>query len=92
MLLLDYIQKAFLKIAIEESRKNSENINDSEETKTLRFERAMIQLTCSLFLLNASIKAHIYINDETLTFLSQFLRDLYDDDTVTSFEEFSIAT
>ena len=42
MLLLDYIQKAFFQISIEESRKNSENINDSEETKTLRFERAMI--------------------------------------------------
>ena len=50
-------------------------------------------LTCSPFLLDATIRTHVekYINKETLALLTKFLRDLYVDDTATSFDEFCVA-
>ena len=47
----------------------------------------MFGLTCSPFLLNATIRAHVekHLGENTEKLLLQFLRDLYVDDTATSF-------
>ena len=64
-----------------------EDINNSDVIKTLRFARVMFGLTCSPFLLNATIRAHVekHLGENTKKLLLQFLRDLYVDDTATSF-------
>ena len=55
------IQQAFLQISIAETHRNLlrflwfEDINNSDVVKTLRFDRVMFGLTCSPFLLNATI-------------------------------------
>ena len=56
-----------------------------------RFTRLGFWLTCSPFILNATVKVHVqnYINDETIRILTQFLRDLHVDDAATSFNSSS---
>ena len=56
-----------------------------------RFTRLGFWLTCSPFLLNATVKVHVqnYINDEIIRILTQFLRDLHVDDAATSFNSSS---
>ena len=51
------------------------------------FTRLAFGLTCSPFILNATVKPHVpnYINDETTRILTQFLHDLYVDNTATPF-------
>ena len=94
------IQQAFLQISIGEPRRNLlrflwfEGINKSDVIKTLRFARVMFGLTCSPFLLNATIRAHVekHLGKNTEKLLLQFLRDLYVDDTATSFNDLMKAT
>ena len=54
----------------------------------------MFDLTCSPFLLNATIRAHVekHLVENTEKLLLQFLRDLYVDDTATSFNDLKKAT
>ena len=58
-----------------------------------RFTRLVFGLTCSPLILSATVKAHVQnsINDETIQILTQFLRDLYVDDTAMSFNSSSEA-
>ena len=71
-----------------------EDINNSDVIKTLRFARVMFGLTCSPFLLNATIRAHVekHLGKNTEKLLLQFLRDLYVDNTATSFNDLTKAT
>ena len=93
------IQQAFLQISIDMVHRNFlrflwfEDIFSSDLIKTFRFARVMFGLTCSPFLLNATIKSHVekYIDKETEMLLLQFLHDLYVDDTATSFDELTEA-
>ena len=54
----------------------------------------MFDLTCSPFLLNATIREHVekHLVENTEKLLLQFLRDLYVDDTATSFNDLKKAT
>ena len=87
------IQQAFLQICIAEIHRNLvrflwfEDINNSDVVKTLRLARVMFGLTCSPFLLNATITAHVkkHLVENTEKLLLQFLRDLYVDTTATSY-------
>ena len=60
----------------------------------MRFARVMFDWTCSLFLLNATIRAHVekHLGENTEKLLLQFLRYLYVDDTATSFNDLTKAT
>ena len=51
-------------------------------------------LTCSLFSLNGTVKVHVekHVNHETRAVLEKFLRDLYVDDTATSFNSIAGAS
>ena len=71
-----------------------EDINNSDVVKTLRFARVMFGLTCSPFLSNDTIRAHVekHLVENTEKFLLPFLRDLYVDDTATSFNDLTKAT
>ena len=94
------VQQAFLQISIAEPHRNLlrflwfEDINNSDVIKTLLFARVMFGLTCSPFLLNATIRAHVekHLGENTKKLLLQFLRDLYVDDTATSFNDLMKAT
>ena len=70
-----------------------ENMENLNLINIYRFTRLIFGLTCSPFILSATVKAHVqnYINDETIQILTQFLRDLYVDDTATSFSSSSEA-
>ena len=54
----------------------------------------MFGLTCSPFLLNATIRGHVekHLVEKTEKLLLQLLRDLYVDDTATSFNNLTKAT
>ena len=54
----------------------------------------MFGLTCSLFLLNATIRSQVEkdLGENTEKLLLQFLRDLFADDTATSFNDLTKAT
>ena len=54
----------------------------------------MLGLSCSLFLLNATIRSQVekHLGENTEKLLLQFLRDLYADDTATSFNDLTKAT
>ena len=94
------IQQAFLQISIAEPHRNLprflwlEDINNSDVIKTFRFARVMFGLTCSHFLLYATITAHVekHLGENTEKLLLQFLRYLYVDDTATSFNDLTKAT
>ena len=94
------MQQEFLQISIAEPHRNLlrflwfEDINNSDVIKTLLFARVMFGLTCSPFLLNATIRAHVekHLGENTEKLLLQFLRDLYVDDTATSFNDLTKAT
>ena len=62
--------------------------------KTLRFARVMFGLTCHSYLLNAKTRAHVekHLGENTEKLLLQFVRDLYVDDTATSFNDLTKAT
>ena len=64
-----------------------ENMENPYLINVYRFTRLAFELTCSPFILNASVKAHVKnsINDETIRILTEFLRDLHVDDTATFF-------
>ena len=54
----------------------------------------MFGLTCSPFLLNATMRAYVekHLVENTEKLLLQFLRDLYVEDTATSFNDLTKAT
>ena len=89
-----------MQISIVETHRNLlrflwfENINNSDVVKTLRFARVIFGLTCSPFLLNATIRAHVekHLVENTEKLLLHFLRDLYVDDSATSFNDLTKAT
>ena len=61
---------------------------------TLRFSRVVFDLTCSSFLLNRTISAHLeqlnsYLNLKE--FICQFIRDLYVDQSSRSFDDIEYA-
>ena len=68
-----------------------ENIDNHNLINIYRFAQLVFGLTCSLFILNAAVKVYVqnYMNSETIRIFTQFLRDLYVDDTATSFNSFS---
>ena len=70
-----------------------ENMQTPNLINIYRFTRLVFGLTCSPLILNATVKAHVQnsINDETIQILTQFLRDLYVDNTATSFNSSSEA-
>ena len=67
-------------------------LNNSNVVKTLRIACVMFGLTCSPFLLNTTIRAHaekFFFWKIQKNYL--FLRDLYVDDTATSFNDLTKA-
>ena len=94
------IQQAFLQISVNECRRNYlrfllyNNIFDENSLKVYRFGRVLFGLTCSSFLLNGTVKAHVekHVNHETRAVLEKFLRDLYVDDTATAFSSIADAS
>ena len=93
------IQQGFLQISIAETHRNLrflwfEDINNSDVIKTLRFAGVMFGLACSPFLLNATIRSQVekHLGKNTEKLLLQFLRDLYVDNTATSFNDLTKAT
>ena len=63
------------------------NIFDENILKVYRFGQVLLGLTCNPFLLNGTVKVHVekHVNQETQVVLEKFLRDLYLNDTATSF-------
>ena len=63
------------------------NIFDENILKVYRFGRVLFGFTCGPFLLNGTVKVHIekHVSQETRAVLEEFLRDLYVNDTETSF-------
>ena len=86
-------QQAFLQVSVNECHRNYlrflwyNNIFDENSVKVYRFGRVLFGLTCSPFLLNGTVKIHVkkHVNHETRVILEKFLKDLYVDDTATSF-------
>ena len=86
-------QQAFLQVSVNECHRNYlrflwyNNIFDENSVKVYRFSRVLFGLTCSPFLLNGTVKIHVkkHVNHETRVILEKFLKDLYVDDTATSF-------
>ena len=94
------IPQVFLKISTAETHRNLlrflwfKDVNNSDVVKTLRFARVMFGLTCIPFLMNATIRAHVekHLVENTEKLLLQLLRDLYVEDTATSFNDLTKTT
>ena len=64
-----------------------ENVGNPNLINIYPFARLVFGLACSPFILNATVKVYVqkYVNDEAIRILTQFLRDMYVDNTATSF-------
>ena len=92
------IQQTFLQISVYECQNYLRflwynNILDENSLKVYRFGRVLFGLTCNPFLFNGTVKVHIeeHVNCDTWAVLENFLRDLYLDDTGTSFNSIADA-
>ena len=93
-MLLGDIEKAFLNVSIDPSQRNYlrflwvENIeSDEPEIVVLRFTSAVFGVICSPYLLNATIRHHLELYQETdPDFVENVRSSLYCDDYVSSFE------
>ena len=94
VVLLGDIEKAFLNVSIDPSQRNYlrflwvENIeSDEPEIVALRFTSAVFGVICSPYLLNATIRHHLELYQETdPDFVENVRSSLYCDDYVSSFE------
>ena len=90
-----HIQQGFFQISIAKTHRNLcrflwfDDITNSDVAKTLPFARVMFGLMRSPFSSTTTIKAHIekHLVENTEKLLLQFLRDLYVEDTATSFDD-----
>ncbi|XP_065180252.1 uncharacterized protein LOC135810689 [Sycon ciliatum] len=83
------IEKAFLMVELAESDRNAvrflwvdDPFSESPQVLTYRFTRVVFGLTCSPFLLNATLRHHINLYADDPDFVASFLENTYVDDLI----------